>query len=101
MHSENDTNPWKAHRLSAFFKCQSFHNYQRQILGLLALKILQTEKRTKGRYVKGDKILQKAIKDCGHQWRGFSFGELNRELENINDSQFENKINTGIGSIQG
>jgi len=49
-------------------------------------------KQTKARYVEADKILQQAVKKCGDQWRGFNFAELIGGLENVNDSQFKNKI---------
>jgi hypothetical protein len=56
--------------------------------------------RTKTRYLKAVKILQKAVKGCEDQWGSFEFTELNGELENVDDSQFKNKIDTVLATYE-
>ena len=97
MHWPAHSKPQKANPLFALFKRknqtstsvppQSIPNTKPSATG----DSLDT-KRTKARYVEADIILQKAVKECGHQWRSLNFTEVLGELDNVNHSQFKNKI---------
>jgi hypothetical protein len=46
------------------------------------------------RYVQAATLLKEAVKGCQNPWESFDFLDLSGEMEEFNDSQFRDKINT-------
>ena len=96
MPSNTPSKPQKPNRISALFKRKNqIHPSIDPQQSVPNTKPSSTEdsqdrKRTKARYVEANKILHKLVKECGDQWSGLDFVELN--VENVSDSQFKNKI---------
>lgn len=98
MHTITRSKPSKPNPLSAFFKrkpqtpTSTLPSEPTSNTKPSAIQDSLDVKLTKARYLEANKILRKAVNDCGNQWGTFDFMDINRNLEYVHDSQLKNKI---------